>query len=64
MKKIVLLAPIFFLLLLVSNTLFSQDLTGIWRGYFVSEGGDQYKYEVQLTQSKKIRTHRCYLLLP
>ena len=53
MKKIVLLAPIFFLLLLVSNTLFSQDLTGIWRGYFVSEGGDQYKYEVQLTQSKK-----------
>ncbi|HVF82041.1 MAG TPA: hypothetical protein VM884_08915 [Flavisolibacter sp.] len=32
---------------------FSQELTGIWRGYFITEGGDQYKYEVQLGQSKK-----------
>lgn len=30
-----------------------QELTGIWRGYFLTDGGDQYKYEVQLDQSKK-----------
>ena len=32
---------------------FAQDLTGIWRGYFITENGDQYKYEVQLNQTKK-----------
>ena len=32
---------------------YSQDLSGIWRGYFITESGDQYKYEVQLDQSKK-----------
>lgn len=31
----------------------SQDLTGIWRGYFITDGGDQYKYELQLDQSRK-----------
>lgn len=35
------------------NALFAQDLTGIWRGYFIADNGDQYKYEVQLSQSKK-----------
>jgi len=35
------------------TTSFAQDLTGIWRGYFMTEGGDQYKYEVQLNQTKK-----------
>ena len=30
----------------------AQDLTGIWRGYFIGVGGDQYKYEVQIDQSK------------
>jgi len=35
------------------SAVFAQDLTGIWRGYFITEGGDQYKYEVQLDQSKK-----------
>ena len=29
-------------------TLFSQNITGIWRGNFFSERGDQYKIEVQL----------------
>ena len=37
---------------LLSTTSFSQDLSGIWRGYFISEGGDQYKYEVQIKQTK------------
>ena len=31
----------------------AQDITGIWRGYFVSEGNDQYKIEVQIKQSGK-----------
>ncbi|NOT52087.1 MAG: hypothetical protein HOP10_12515 [Chitinophagaceae bacterium] len=30
---------------------FSQDLTGIWKGYFVSDGGDHYKLEFQISQS-------------
>lgn len=41
------------LFLLAAFPSFSQDLTGIWRGYFITESGDQYKYEVQLDQSKK-----------
>lgn len=32
---------------------FSQNITGIWRGYFVTDGGEQYKYELQVDQSKK-----------
>lgn len=52
MKKIV---PSFFLsafFVLFYSASFAQDLTGIWRGYFISEGGDQYKYEVQIKQSR------------
>jgi len=30
---------------------YSQDLTGIWRGYFIGSGGEQYKYEIQIDQS-------------
>jgi hypothetical protein len=30
----------------------SQDLTGIWRGYFVTEMGEQYRLEFQVEQSK------------
>jgi hypothetical protein len=43
---------IFFFLAFFQSS-FAQDLTGIWRGYFITESGDQYKYEVQLGQSKK-----------
>ena len=28
-----------------------QSITGIWRGYFITESGDQYKYELQIDQS-------------
>ena len=31
----------------------SQNLTGIWRGYFVTEGAEQYKFELQIEQSPK-----------
>jgi len=28
----------------------AQDLTGIWRGYFITESFDQYKFELQVKQ--------------
>jgi hypothetical protein len=42
-----------FCLLINCFTAHAQDLTGIWRGYFITEGGDQYKYELQLDQTNK-----------
>ncbi len=52
--------PQLFLILLVSALFFSttaaaQDLTGIWRGYFITEGADNYKFELQLDQSPSKR---------
>ena len=32
----------------------AQDLTGIWRGYFITEGGEQYKLEFQVQQNKTL----------
>ena len=29
-----------------------QDLTGIWRGYFITQGGEQYKFELQIEHDK------------
>jgi hypothetical protein len=34
---------------------FSQNLTGIWRGWFTTESGEQYKYELQIDQTKSNR---------
>src|SRR5215212_899028 len=53
MKKIVRLFSTLTVFFTASMPCFSQDLSGIWRGYFITESGDQYKYEVQLDQSKK-----------
>jgi hypothetical protein len=53
MEKIVRKLTVLSLLLLATTTSFSQDLSGIWRGYFITDDGEQYKYEVQLDQSKK-----------
>jgi hypothetical protein len=53
MKRIVTL----FLCTLLSFTLGAQDITGIWRGYFMSGMGfykQQYKYEVQIKQSSNL----------
>jgi len=33
----------------------AQNLTGIWRGYFITESGEQYKYELQIEQNKTNR---------
>jgi hypothetical protein len=30
-----------------------QNLTGIWRGYFITEGGEHYKFELQVEQTPK-----------
>lgn len=53
MEKIVRKLTVLSLLLLATTASFSQDLSGIWRGYFITDDGEQYKYEVQLDQSKK-----------
>lgn len=33
----------------------AQNITGIWRGYFTTEGMDQYKFEIQVQQSSANR---------
>lgn len=35
-------------LLLVCNFSFAQDITGIWKGYFIADGGGYYKLEFQI----------------
>ncbi|HET9824387.1 MAG TPA: hypothetical protein VFP87_03580 [Chitinophagaceae bacterium] len=30
---------------------FSQDITGIWKGYFITDGGEQYRLEFQVKQN-------------
>ena len=50
MKRHLLL--IFILLPFFSTISNAQNLTGIWRGYFVTDDLDQYKYEVQIEHSK------------
>lgn len=43
---------------------FSQDLTGIWRGYFSSQSGySQYKFELQLQQKNAFITGVSYSYL-
>lgn len=29
-----------------------QNLTGIWRGYFITDGNEQYKFEIQIEQTR------------
>lgn len=48
------LAPIF------NYSSLAQDLTGIWRGYFITAGYDQYKFELQIKQSKGLLTGVSY----
>ena len=38
---------------LITREGFTQNLTGIWRGYFITEGSEQYKFELQIEQSPK-----------
>lgn len=46
MKRLIFFLPIYCFSLLAG----AQDITGIWKGYFVSDGGDYYKLEFQVAQ--------------
>jgi len=50
LKKLILLLPVFFLLVVSKSH--GQNLTGIWRGYFITESLDQYKFELQIEQKR------------
>jgi hypothetical protein len=43
------LVAVFFTCILHSYA-FSQNITGIWRGYFITALGEQYKYELQIKE--------------
>lgn len=45
------------------STSSAQDLTGIWRGYFVTEGFEQYKFELQVKQTGSSVTGVSYSYL-
>ena len=51
MKRILPNLLILFLLPTYFNS-YSQDLTGIWKGYFESDDGEYYKLEFQVSQNK------------
>jgi len=53
MKRILprLLLLFFPLNLISAFALHAQNLTGIWKGYFISDEGEQYKLEFQISQS-------------
>src|SRR5687768_2739606 len=48
LKRLLFLLTLFCL----ANAGFSQNLTGIWRGYFITDDFDQYKFELQVEQTK------------
>lgn len=50
LQRIILLLTALFSLAV--SPLHSQNLTGIWRGYFITESSDQYKFELQIEQKK------------
>ncbi len=56
---------LFFLLLVPFSSLsaLSQNLTGIWRGYFITEYGDNYKFEIQIKQTSSSITGVSYSYL-
>ena len=49
MKRIVL--TVFTFLPAFSLFSFAQNITGIWRGYFITDKGSQYRFEVQIEQT-------------
>ena len=50
MKRFVL--TIFTFLPAFSFLSFAQNITGIWRGYFITDEGEQYRFEAQVDQTK------------
>ena len=52
MKRFLVQSSVFiFSLLVVCLFSSAQDLTGIWKGYFITDGGEQYKLEFQVKQN-------------
>ena len=49
MKRFVL--TVFTFLPAFSFLSFAQDITGIWRGYFITDDGEQYRFEIQMEQA-------------
>src|SRR5262245_56987821 len=45
------LRVVIFLTFMGPFSLMAQDITGIWRGYFITENFDQYKFELQVKQT-------------
>ena len=61
MKRFVL--TIFTFLPAFSIFSFAQNLTGIWRGYFITDDGEQYRFEIQLEQKKNTLSGVTYSYL-
>ena len=52
MKQTIQRLCLFLILLAASSiSLRAQNLTGIWRGYFITSNYDQYKFELQIKHS-------------
>jgi len=49
MKRFVL--TVFTFLPAFSFLSFAQDISGIWRGYFITDDGEQYRFEIQMEQT-------------
>jgi hypothetical protein len=58
MKRFVLI--VFTFLPAFSISSFAQNITGIWRGYFITDDGDQYSFEVQIEQNKNVLSGVTY----
>lgn len=56
-------APIIVFLFLQFSQATAQDLTGIWRGYFVTENYEHYKFELQIRQKGNTVTGVSYSYL-
>lgn len=56
MKRITRLKWLLLLILtcIISGNSYSQNVTGIWKGYFISDNGDQYKLEFQVKQNETL----------
>lgn len=56
MERILIRSYLLALFLITTSIVsFSQDLTGIWRGYFITDGGEQYKLEFQVKDNKTLK---------
>lgn len=53
MRKVLYRLAATFFILLPAFAVQAQEVSGIWRGHFTSEFGDQYKIEVQVKQTNK-----------